>query len=72
MFKFNKKKLWLITLPLFVAVVLVLTFFPVNYEDRGTFDEVEVTDSVEVQEMVCEYGIPVDRYDVHYGIVPLY
>lgn len=69
MFKFNKKKLWLITLPLFVAVVLVLTFFPVNYEDRGTFDEVEVTDSVEIQEMVCEYGIPVDRYDVHYGIV---
>lgn len=32
-------------------------------------DEVEVTDSSEVEKLVLEYGIPVDRYKVDYGIV---
>lgn len=32
-------------------------------------DEVEVTDSAEVEQLVLEYGIPVDRYRVDYGIV---
>lgn len=69
MFKFDKKKLWLVALPLFVAMVLVLTFLPVGREGEETLDEVEVTDSAEVKEMVYKYGIPVERYDVHYGIV---
>ena len=32
-------------------------------------DEVEVTDPAEVEQLVLEYGIPVDRYKVDYGIV---
>lgn len=32
-------------------------------------DEVEVTDSAEVEQLILEYGIPVDRYKVDYGIV---
>lgn len=36
---------------------------------NDSLDEVEVTDSVEVKEIVCKYGIPVDHYDISYGIV---
>ena len=38
-------------------------------ESRKTLDEVEVTDSAEVSEIVYKYGIPVDNYNVRYGIV---
>ncbi len=49
-------------------ILLVVIFMP---KDRHTepLDEVEVTDSVEVNEIVYKYGIPVDDYDVDYGIV---
>lgn len=38
-------------------------------ESRKALDEVEVTDSAEVSEIVYKYGIPVDDYNVRYGIV---
>lgn len=69
MFKFSKKKLWLVALPVFVAVATALLFLPTYREGEGDLDEVAVTDSAEVQEMVYEYGIPADRYRVQYGIV---
>lgn len=69
MFKFSNKKLWLVALPVFVAVATALLFLPTYHEGEGDLDEVAVTDSAEVQEMVYEYGIPADRYRVQYGIV---
>jgi murein DD-endopeptidase MepM/ murein hydrolase activator NlpD len=68
-FKFSNKKLWLVALPVFVAVATALLFLPTYREGEGDLDEVAVTDSAEVQEMVYEYGIPADRYRVQYGIV---
>ncbi len=69
MFKFSNKKLWLVALPVFVAVATALLFLSTYREGEGDLDEVAVTDSAEVQEMVYEYGIPADRYRVQYGIV---
>ena len=69
MFKFNKKKMWLVSLPVFAALALVLIFFPVGRGGGEPLDEVALTDSAEVEELVCRYGIPLDRYDVRYGIV---
>lgn len=69
MFKFSNKKLWLVALPVFVAVATALLFLPTYREGEGDLDEVAVTDSAEVREMVYEYGIPADRYRVQYGIV---
>ena len=54
---------------MFVAVATALLFLPTYREGEGDLDEVAVTDSAEVQEMVYEYGIPADRYRVQYGIV---
>lgn len=69
MFKFSNKKLWLVALPLFAAAVAALLFLPTHRAGEGDLDEVAVTDSADVQEMVYEYGIPADRYRVQYGIV---
>ena len=49
-------------------MLLVVIFIPKNKEAEP-LDEVEVTDSVEVKEIVYKYGIPVDDYDVDYGFV---
>lgn len=50
------------------VILLVVIFMPKN-RDAEPLDEVEVTDSVEVKEIVYKYGIPVDDYDVDYGFV---
>lgn len=50
------------------VILLVVIFMPKN-RDTEPLDEVEVTDSVEVKEIVYKYGIPVDDYDVDYGFV---
>lgn len=50
------------------VILLVVIFVPKN-RDAEPLDEVEVTDSVEVKEIVYKYGIPVDDYDVDYGFV---
>ena len=38
-FKFNKKKLWLVALPIFVLVALALLFIPFNQEADEPLDE---------------------------------
>ena len=63
----NKKK-QIIFSSLLGIVLLVVIFIPKNKEAEP-LDEVEVTDSVEVKEIVYKYGIPVDDYDVDYGFV---
>lgn len=50
------------------VVLLVVIFMPKTW-DMESLDEVEVTDSTEVQEMVYRYGIPMNYYDVDFGVV---
>lgn len=62
------KKKQIIFSALLGVVLLVVIFMP-KIRETESLDEVEVTDSVEVQEIVYKYGIPIDDYDVDYGIV---
>lgn len=50
----------------FIAAVLFVFFRGRNSQP---LNDVEVTDSIEVEEIVYKYGIPVDKYNVLYGIV---
>lgn len=68
-FRFNKKKLWLVALPVFALVALATLFIPQNREASEPLDEVTVTDSSEVETISYKYGIPEDDYNVKYGIV---
>lgn len=68
-FRFNKKKLWLVALPVFALVALATLFIPLNREASEPLDEVTVTDSSEVETISYKYGIPEDDYNVKYGIV---
>lgn len=68
-FRFNKKKLWLVALPVFALVALATLFIPQNREASELLDEVTVTDSSEVETISYKYGIPEDDYNVKYGIV---
>ena len=52
-----------------IVLVLVFLFIPREGEYDAPLDEVEVADSAEVEEITLKYGIPVDLYDVNYGIV---
>lgn len=62
------KKKQIIFSSLLGVVLLVLIFMPKTW-DAESLDEVEVTDSTEVKEIVYRYGIPVDDYDVDFGVV---
>ena len=63
------KKKYSIAVGILLAVAaLVLVFLPKRTAD-DMLDEVQVTDSVEVEEIVYKYGIPTDDYEVDYGIV---
>lgn len=61
------KKKQIIFSSLLGVVLLVVIFMPRGEGD--SLDEVDVTDSLEVQEIVYKYGIPVADYDVDYGFV---
>lgn len=52
-----------------LGIVLLIVIFMPKGENGEPLDEVEVTDSVEVKTITYKYGIPVDDYDVDYGIV---
>ena len=52
-----------------LGVILLVVIFIPKRRDIATLDEVELTDTAEVQEIVYKYGIPVDDYEVDYGIV---
>lgn len=68
----TKNRKWLLPV---VGVVVAAVCVAVGWrlgrgnQEAGALDEVEVTDSVEMEEVVCKYGIPVDEYDINYGIV---
>ena len=63
----SKKKQIIFSASLGIILLLVI-FYPKNREGIP-LDEVEITDSTEVEEIVYKYGIPVDDYDIDYGIV---
>ena len=69
MFKFSNKRFWLVALLVLAAVAAALLFLPTCHVEEENLDEVAVADSVEVQEVVCKYGIPADCYRVQYDIV---
>lgn len=52
-----------------LVMVLVVVFIPRMRNARTPLDEVAVVDSAEVEEIRMEYGIPVEQYDVTYGVV---
>lgn len=62
------KKKQIIFSSLLGGVLLVVIFWPKNREIE-LLDEVEVVDSAEVKEIVYKYGIPIDDYEVDYGVV---
>ena len=67
----KQKKIILALVAVAVVLVAVLTvnnYRPIENEEQS-LDEVEVTDSAEVEEITYKYGIPVDKYNVKYGIV---
>lgn len=67
MMKFGKK--WRIVSAAVIGVIALGFIFWPKPKAGDEPDEVEVTDSAEVEQLVLEYGIPVDRYKVDYGIV---
>lgn len=50
------------------VVLLVVIFMPKTWQTES-LDEVDVTDSTEVKEIVYKYGIPLDDYEVNFGVV---
>ena len=53
---------------LLAVAALALIFLP-KRTAHDMLDEVQLTDSTEVEEIVYKYGIPTDDYEVDYGIV---
>lgn len=62
------KKKQIIFSSLLGIVLLGVIFWP-KHREIEPLDEVDVVDSVEVREIVYKYGIPVDDYDVDFGVV---
>lgn len=52
-----------------VVVMSVLLMVSTRWIGKQSLDEVQLTDSVEVEEIVYKYDIPTDDYEVDYGIV---
>lgn len=71
MTKFNKKTRITIGIGLGILFLAVIALSVYQWQQKKleALDEVEVTDSTEVEEIVYKYGIPTDRYNVKYGIV---
>ena len=71
MTKFNKKTRITIGIGLGILFLAVIALSVYQWKQKKfeALDEVEVTDSTEVEEIVYKYGIPTDRYNVKYGIV---
>lgn len=64
-----KKKQQVIFSSVLGIILLAVIFMPKERKEAESLDEVDVTDSVEVQEIVYKYGIPLNDYDVDYGVV---
>lgn len=52
-----------------VIAIAALSFYLKDRKVEQPLNDVEVSDSAEVKEIVYKYGIPVDKYNVMYGIV---
>lgn len=50
-------------------VLLVVIFLPHRKGEVESLDEVEVVDSAGVEEIVYRYGIPMNDYEVDFGVV---
>ena len=61
-----RKKITFSLVLLTLALILAVVFIP---PAGSSLDEVEIADSTQVQQIVYQYGIPVDDYQVDYGIV---
>ena len=61
-----RKKITFSLVLLTLALILAVVFIPPT---GSSLDEVEIADSTQVQQIVYQYGIPVDDYQVDYGIV---
>lgn len=69
MTKISKKTRITIGIGILFLAVIALSIYQWQQKKLEPLDEVEVTDSTEVEEIVYKYGIPIDRYNVKYGIV---
>lgn len=63
------RKEYSLTVGVLLAVAALLLIFLPKRTAGDVLDEVQVTDSAEVEEIVYKYGIPTDNYEVDYGIV---
>lgn len=63
------RKKYSITVGALLALSALMLIFLPKRTANDVLDEVQVTDSVEVKEIVYKYGIPTDDYEVDYGIV---
>lgn len=63
------KKRQIIFSSLLGIVLLIVIFMPKRSVPPESLDEVDVTDSAEVEEIVYRYGIPMNDYDVDFGVV---
>ena len=61
-----RKKITFSLVLLTLALILAVVFIP---PAGSSLDEVEIADSTQGQQIVYQYGIPVDDYQVDYGIV---
>lgn len=52
-----------------LGIVLLVVIFVPKRQKIESLDEVDIVDSVEVREIVYKYGIPLDDYEVDYGVV---
>ena len=64
------KKKWLWSLLGTVAAVIVMTAVFVHHrKGKITLDEVAIADTAEVESITLQYGLPIDDYEVAYGVV---
>ncbi len=63
----NKRKR-IIFSALLGLMLLVVIFIP-KYQEKEPLDEIDVVDSTEVKEIIYKYGIPLDNYNVDFGII---
>lgn len=66
--RLNKKQQIVFSSVLGIILLLVI-FWPKKKVQMPSLDEVEVVDSVEVVEITYKYGIPLNNYEVDYGVV---
>lgn len=62
------KKRQIVFSSLLGIVLLVVVFMPKEWNGES-LDEVDITDSTEIKEITYKYGIPVNDYEIDFGVV---